>query len=89
MSPPKHLIPTFRLRRRKAFHFLWLGGLVTFLVVLNKQINDFVTLTSNYVAFENSLASQVTSLQTVWAELNAASPNVTLIQSLISGAMSN
>jgi hypothetical protein len=83
-SPPKHLLNSFRLRRRKIFHGLWLSGFIVLLVLINQQSTKLWNLTSNYVSFESSLANQITALQAVWAELNAATPNVTLIKSLIS-----
>jgi hypothetical protein len=80
---------SFRLRRRKAFHGLWLTGFVVLLVMINGQTSAFYDLSSNYVIFENNLATQITALQTIWAELNQASPNATLIQGLVSGGESS
>jgi hypothetical protein len=50
-SPPKHLISAFRIRRRKLFHAVWLGGFVVLLILINRQTSAFTDLATNYVAF--------------------------------------
>jgi hypothetical protein len=89
ISPPKHLINSLRLRRRKVFHFSWIALFIVLLVLINGQIEAFWQLSSNYISFENSLSSEVTNLQSVWAELNNPAPNVTLIQTLIMSSVVN